>query len=101
LIQIAKDLGYTVVERDVARAEMYLADEMFMSGTAAEVVPVREVDDHVIGAGEPGEITRVLQTAFDDAIHGRSEEYREWLDIVQAPALETPAGESPAPSAHT
>jgi branched-chain amino acid aminotransferase len=98
IIQIAQDLGYTVVERNVARAEMYLADEVFMSGTAAEVVPVREVDDHPIGTGEPGEITGVLQTAFDDAIHGRSERYREWLDVVHAPDLQTPAGEAPAPA---
>ena len=86
LIQIARDLGYTVCERNVARAEMYLADELFLSGTAAEVVPVREIDDHLLGSGEPGEITRVLQAAFDDAIHGRTERYREWLDIVGAPA---------------
>jgi branched-chain amino acid aminotransferase len=97
LIQIARDLGYTVVERSVARAEMYLAEEMFMSGTAAELVPVREVDDHVVGTGSPGEITRVLQAAFDDAIHGRSERYREWLDVVQPRSLETPTGEGSAP----
>jgi len=60
LIQIARDLGYTVVERNVARAELYLADEVFMSGTAAELVPVREVDDHPIGTGGPGEVTRVI-----------------------------------------
>ena len=72
VVQIAHDLGYTVVERDIARAELYLADEVFMSGTAAELVPVREVDDHPIGTGRPGEITRVLQKAFDDAIHGRT-----------------------------
>ena len=100
LIQIARDLGYTVVERNVARAEMYLADEMFLSGTAAELVPVREIDDHPVGTGKPGEVTRVLQTAFDDAIHGRSERYREWLDVVVPVDLETPAGEAPAPSAH-
>jgi len=92
IIQIAQDLGYTVLERNVARAEMYLADEMFMSGTAAELVPVREVDDHKIGTGEPGEITRVLQAAFDDAIHGRSERYREWLDVVHAEDLATSSG---------
>ena len=94
VIQLAQDLGYKVIERNVARAEMYLADEVFLSGTAAELVPVREVDDHKIGAGEPGEITRVLQSAFDDAIHGRSERYREWLDVVSAPALQTPTGEA-------
>jgi branched-chain amino acid aminotransferase len=93
VIQIARDLGYTVVERDVARAEMYLADEVFMSGTAAELVPVREIDDHAIGTGEPGEVTRVLQKAFDDAIHGRTERYREWLDVVQPTALQTPSGD--------
>jgi len=95
VIQIAQDLGYTVVERNVARAEMYLADEVFMSGTAAELVPVREVDDHPVGTGEPGEITRVLQAAFDDAIHGRSERYREWLDVVAPEALQTPDGAGP------
>jgi branched-chain amino acid aminotransferase len=96
VIQLAQDLGYTVVERNVARAELYLADEVFMSGTAAELVPVREVDDHKVGAGEPGEVTRVLQSAFDDAIHGRSERYREWLDVVDATPLETPSGEASA-----
>jgi len=94
IIQIAQDLGYPVVERDIARAELYLADEVFMSGTAAELVPVREVDNHQIGTGRPGEITRVLQKEFDDAIHGRSERYREWLDVVHASALETPTGEA-------
>jgi branched-chain amino acid aminotransferase len=84
VIQIARDLGYTVVERDVARAELYLAEEIFLTGTAAELVPVREVDDHPIG--EPGEITRVVQTKFEDALHGRAEEYLEWLDPVEVPA---------------
>ena len=54
ILQIARDLGYAVVERDLARAELYLADEVFMTGTAAELVPVREIDDHTIGSGEPG-----------------------------------------------
>jgi len=93
LIQIAGDLGYEIVERNVARAELYLAEEVFMSGTAAELVPVREIDDHPIGTGEPGEVTRVLQAAYDDAIHGRSERYREWLDVVSPSALQTPTGE--------
>ena len=53
-----------------------------MTGTAAELVPVREIDDHAIGTGEPGEITRAVQKAFEDALHGRSERYREWLDPV-------------------
>jgi branched-chain amino acid aminotransferase len=84
VVQIARDLGYRVEERDIARAELYLADEVFLTGTAAELVPVREIDDHPIG--EPGETTRVIQKKLDDALHGRAEEYLEWLDFVQVPA---------------
>lgn len=84
IIQIARDLGYDVVEREVARAELYLAEEVFLSGTAAELVPVREIDDHDLG--EPGEITRVVQAKFDDALHGRAQEYLEWLDLVVQPS---------------
>jgi branched-chain amino acid aminotransferase len=84
IIQIARDLGYTVLERDISRAELYLADEVFLTGTAAELVPVREIDDHAIGAGRPGEITRVLQAAFQDVLYGRNERYLEWLDVVVA-----------------
>src|SRR5690606_30098122 len=79
-IQIARDLGFEVVERDIARAELYLADEVYLTGTAAELVPVREIDDRQVGDGTPGEITRAVQAAFDDALHGRAERYREWLD---------------------
>jgi branched-chain amino acid aminotransferase len=81
VIQIARDLGYTVVERDVARAELYLAEEVFLTGTAAELVPVREIDDHLIG--EPGEITRHLQSKFNQALRGEAEEYLEWNDFVE------------------
>jgi branched-chain amino acid aminotransferase len=83
LLTIARDLGYPTLERDIARAELYLADEVFLTGTAAELVPVREIDDHTIGDGKPGEITTVLQSAFDDALHGRTERYHDWLDIVE------------------
>ncbi|CAA9498370.1 MAG: Branched-chain amino acid aminotransferase [uncultured Solirubrobacteraceae bacterium] len=88
VIQICRDLGYELVERDVARAELYLADEIFICGTAAELVPVREVDDHLINGGEPGEITQVVQREYEDALNGRSERYAEWLDVVpsRAPA---------------
>jgi branched-chain amino acid aminotransferase len=82
VLQIARDLGYPTLESDIARAELYLADEVFLSGTGAELVPVREIDDHAIADGKPGEITRVLQQAFDDALHGRSERYLEWLDLL-------------------
>jgi branched-chain amino acid aminotransferase len=86
VIQIARDLGYEVVERNLARAELYLAEEVFLSGTAAELVPVREIDDHLIGSGEPGPITREIQRVFDDALHGRDPRYLEWLDVVKVPS---------------
>jgi branched-chain amino acid aminotransferase len=82
VMQIAEDLGYPVIERDIARAELYMADEIFLTGTAAELVPVRSIDDHDLG--KPGEITRVIQAKFDDALHGRADEYLEWLDPVGA-----------------
>jgi len=92
VIQIARDLGYTVVERDIARAELYLAEEVFLTGTAAELVPVREIDDHPLGAGKPGEITTHVQAKFEDALYGRAEEYLEWLDFVEAPTgVDTPS----------
>ena len=86
VMRIAADLGYPVVERNLVRAELVLADEVFLSGTAAELVPVREVDDHAIGGGEPGPITREIQRVFDDALHGRDPRYLEWLDVVQIPS---------------
>jgi branched-chain amino acid aminotransferase len=86
IIQIARDLGYDVVERDIARAELYLADEVFLSGTAAELVPVREIDDHAIGTGRPGPITTELQRIFDDALHGRDPRYADWGDVVKVPS---------------
>jgi branched-chain amino acid aminotransferase len=84
VIQIAADLGYEVEERDVARAELALADEVFLTGTAAELVPVREIDD--IEIGPPGPVTRQLQQSFDDALHGREPRYAEWLDVVPVPS---------------
>jgi branched-chain amino acid aminotransferase len=87
VIQIAEDLGYTVAERDIARSELYVAEEAFLVGTAAELVPVRAIDDHDLG--EPGEITRVVQGKFDDALHGRAQEYLEWLDLVEQPSRVT------------
>jgi branched-chain amino acid aminotransferase len=85
VIQIARDLGFELVERDIARAELYLADEVFMTGTAAELVPVREIDEHPVGTGRPGEITLAVQKVFEDALFGRAERYREWLDPVEVP----------------
>jgi branched-chain amino acid aminotransferase len=83
-IQIARDLGYELVERDIARAEVVLADEVFLTGTAAELTPLREIDD--IEIGPPGPVTREIQRVFDDALHGRAPQYGEWLDVVPVPS---------------
>jgi len=85
-IQIAADLGYKVVERDLARAELYLADEVFLSGTAAELVPVAEIDDHKIGSGVRGPVTAAIQEVFEAAIRGRDPRYMHWLDLVPVAA---------------
>ncbi len=84
VMTIARDLGYQLVERDIARAELTLADEVFLTGTAAELTPVREIDDHELGP--PGEVTRAIQGTFDDALHGRDERYARWLDMVAIPS---------------
>ncbi|MCD6727454.1 MAG: branched-chain amino acid transaminase [Solirubrobacteraceae bacterium] len=86
IMRVARDLGFEVVERDIARAELYLADEVFVCGTAAELVPVREIDDQPVADGTPGEVTRAIQKVYDDALHGRDERYRDWLDPVPAQA---------------
>jgi len=84
IIQIAADLGTPVVERAIARAELVLADEVFLVGTAAELTPVREVDD--IEIGPPGEVTREIQGIYDDALNGRNPRYEHWLDRVAVPS---------------
>jgi branched-chain amino acid aminotransferase len=90
IVKIARDLDIDVIERDLARAELYLADEVFMAGTAAELVPVREIDDHVIGGPDrqpgAGTITQEIQRVYDDALHGRDPRYAEWLDVVKVPS---------------
>jgi branched-chain amino acid aminotransferase len=83
-IQIARDLGYEVVERNIARAELALADEVFLTGTAAELTPMREIDDIEIGL--PGPVTREIQGVFEDALFGRDARYADWLDLVPVPS---------------
>jgi len=68
-----------VVEERFTRDELYIADEVFMTGTAAELTPIREVDDRTVGTGAPGPITRDLQTAFFDIVHGRDPRHTAWL----------------------
>jgi len=80
ILQIAEDEGIRMREGDLVRTDLYLADEAFFTGTAAEVVPIREVDDRVLG--DPGPITRRLQEVFTAATRGRDERYRDWLEPV-------------------
>jgi branched-chain amino acid aminotransferase len=79
ILRIAKDLGIPVKEEKFTRDTMYLADELFMTGTAAEVTPVREVDNRRIGRGEPGPVTKKIQEVFFKAVKGEEPRYREWL----------------------
>jgi branched-chain amino acid aminotransferase len=79
IIQIAQDLGYSVVEKSLIRTDLYTADEVFMTGTAVEVTPVRSVDDHEIGVGP---VTLALQKAYRDTVLGRSERWAQWLDYA-------------------
>jgi branched-chain amino acid aminotransferase len=82
VMRIAGDLGYEVRERPLVRTDLYIADEVFLCGTAAEVVPVREVDDRPVGPGSRGPITKELQGVYDEAVRGRDERYAAWNDHV-------------------
>ncbi len=84
VIQIAQDLGYPVQETNLIRADLYLADEVFMCGTAAEVTPVRSVDDREIG--DPGPITRAIQEAYLDTVRGKRKQWSHWLEYAEKPA---------------
>ena len=79
VLQLAHDLGITVDIRPMTLSDIETADEMFFSGTAVEVTPIKEVDGRVIGDGRPGEVTRQLQATFFDAVHGRLPQYHRWL----------------------
>ncbi|MBE0476971.1 MAG: branched-chain amino acid transaminase [Coriobacteriia bacterium] len=82
VMRIARDKGYEVVERSMVRTDLYQADEVFMTGTAAEVVPVSEVDGRVIGGGEPGPVTSDLQLTYFRVVRGMEPGYDEWLERV-------------------
>ena len=82
VITLARDLGFEVREKRITRDEVYVADEAFFTGTAAEVTPIRELDRRAIGSGTRGPITEQLQTLYLDIVHGRSEKYRDWLTLV-------------------
>lgn len=82
LMVLAADAGLEVREKRITRDEVYVADEAFFCGTAAEVTPIRELDGRVIGSGARGPITELLQTQYFDQVHGRRSEYPEWLSYV-------------------
>ena len=81
VMTIARDLGFEVHETDLLRSDLYAADEAFLTGTAAEIVPMRSVDDREIG--EPGEMTRKIQETYFAVVHGEVEQYKHWLDYVR------------------
>jgi branched-chain amino acid aminotransferase len=82
VIRLAEEAGYRVIEKRITRDEVYIADEAFFTGTAAEVTPIREVDGRAIGAGSRGPITEQLQARYFDVVHGRAPEYLDWLTTV-------------------
>ena len=83
VITIARDMGLEVVEKRLTRDELYIADEIFFTGTAAEVTPIREVDGRVIGKGERGDITAEIQSRYFDIVQGRNSKYENWLSYVK------------------
>ncbi|MCA3181692.1 MAG: branched-chain amino acid transaminase [Burkholderiaceae bacterium] len=82
VITMARDLGIPVVEKRITRDEMYCADEAFFSGTAAEITPIRELDDRTIGEGRRGPVTEKLQSLFFDVVGGKADKYSSWLSPV-------------------
>ncbi|MEW6466256.1 MAG: branched-chain amino acid transaminase [Pseudomonadota bacterium] len=82
VLHIAKDLGYEVVQKRITRDEIYIADEAFFTGTAAEVTPIRELDRIELGSGSRGPVTEKIQSAFFDIVNGRNPKYAHWLSLV-------------------
>ncbi len=82
VMTIARDLGFPVLEQNLVRTDLYTADEVFFTGTAAEITPIREVDDRTVGAGHRGPVTKALQDAFFAATKGDDPKYADWLTYV-------------------
>ncbi len=82
ILEIARDMGIPIERRNITRDEIYIADEVFLTGTAAEVTPVNSLDHRVIGNGRRGPVTENLQSAYFDAVHGRDEKYRHYLTFI-------------------
>jgi branched-chain amino acid aminotransferase len=83
VMQLAAEHNIPLAEERFTRDELYIADEVFFSGTAAEITPIREVDNRRIGAGKPGPITQKIQAAFFDIVHGRDKKHNAWLAPVK------------------
>ena len=86
VLELAGVLGLRVEQRPLTRGELYLADEIFLTGTAAEIAAVREIDARVVGTGAPGPVTAAVRGAYADAAHGRDQRFAAWLDPVRVPA---------------
>jgi branched-chain amino acid aminotransferase len=82
ILQLIAELGLEVQEKRITRDEIYIADEAFFTGTAAEVTPIRELDDRTIGRGERGPVTERLQTLYFDTVHGRRDQHQYWLTYI-------------------
>ncbi|HLN15221.1 MAG TPA: branched-chain amino acid transaminase [Acidimicrobiales bacterium] len=80
---IAADMGVEVAHEQIIRTDLYLADEAFLTGTAAEVVPIRAVDDRVVGDGRPGPLTKEIQQTYFSLVRGQIDRYKDWLDYVE------------------
>jgi len=83
IMTIAKEQGFEVIEKRITRDEVYVADEAFFTGSAAEVTPIREYDDRKIGSGSRGPITEKIQTLYFDYVHGRRSDHEEWLARIK------------------
>jgi len=83
IIKLAADFKIPVKEKRITRDEVYIADEAFFTGTAAEVTPIRELDKRIIGEGKRGPITEKIQSAYFDLVHGKNTKYSEWLTSIK------------------
>jgi branched-chain amino acid aminotransferase len=81
-ITVAKDLGYEVTERPIPRTELYMADEIFLTGTAAEIVPVTRIDGHTVGSGKEGPVTRGIRAMYEKVVSAAAKDYMDWLTPV-------------------
>ena len=87
LIKVANEKGYLVTEAEISRDQLYVADEVFVCGTAAEVIALSEIDNRKIGSGSMGPVCADLQKEYSNVIHGKNDRYKYWLDYVNKPSL--------------